>query len=137
MVIERPGPQHGNMERREFVRIRVALQVRYAYVGADGNRLPPGLSEGVSTNLSAGGILIQARIPDLAWVVELLTQRLSVAVSIMVPTEMEPIKALARAAWVETVDPVTHRCNLGLTFKEITREDQDRLCRFVIKTQLG
>ncbi len=136
MPIERL-PEPREMERREFVRIRVALAIRYAFVSIDGTRLPPGVSEGVSTNLSAGGLLLQAKIHDLAWVLELLTQKISVAVSVALPTEIEPVKALSRACWIETVDAATRRCNLGLQFKEITREDQDRIFRFVIKSQLG
>lgn len=132
-----PEPERGGSERREFVRVRMALSVRYAFVGADGNRLPPGISEGATANLSAGGLLLQGRVHDLAWVPELLTQRMAVAVSVALPTGIEPVKAVARACWIETVDPVSHRCSLGLRFKEITLEDQDRLFQFVIRSQLG
>ena len=124
-------------ERREFVRVSAVVPVRYSFLDVDGRRLPPGLSEGATTNLSASGMLLQARLGDLAWVQELLTQRLAVAVSVILPTEMEPVKALARAAWIETIEPDSRRCNLGLMFREITREDQVRLFRFVIRSQLG
>ena len=135
MAIERPDPEHS--ERRAFVRIRTSLPVRYAFVGLDGKRLPPGISEGSCANLSAGGLLLQAKIHDLAWGMDLLTQRTAVAVSIPLPALMEPVKALARAAWIETVDAVTHRCNLGLFFRENSQEDRDRLFQFVIREQLG
>ena len=124
-------------ERREFVRVSVVVPVRYAFLDAAGQRLPSGLSEGATTNLSASGMLLQGRLGDVAWTQELLTQRMAVAVSVVLPTEVEPVKALARAAWIETIDPASRRCNLGLLFREITREDQDRLFRFVIRAQLG
>ena len=137
MTFERHDPSSGDTERREFVRIRVALQIRYAFVGADGTRLPPGISEGASTNLSAGGLLLSGKLHEPAWAADLLSQKMAVAVSILLPTEAEPVKALARTAWIETIDPATRRCNMGLAFKEIPREDQDRIFRFVIKSQLG
>ena len=126
-----------DMERREFVRIRIAIPVRYAFLDVSGNRLPPGVSEASCVNLSAGGLLLQAKIPDFAWIAGLLTQKMAVAVSIPLPTEVEPVKGITRAAWIETVDADTHRCNLGLKFKEVAREDQDRIFRFVVKSQLG
>ena len=127
-----------DMERREFVRVAAAVPVRYAFLDAAGQRMgAQGLSEGATANLSAAGMLLMARLGDLAWTQELLTQRMAVAVSLLLPTEAEPVKALARASWIETIAPDTRQCNLGLTFREITREDQDRLFRFVIRSQLG
>lgn len=131
MVAER-----SEMERREFVRIRAALPVRYVFLDPKGDRLP-GVSEGASGNLSAGGLLLQGRIPDLSWVPELLTQRMAMALSISLPVEFRHVEAVARVAWIETVDPASHRCNLGLMFREITREDQDRVFRFVVRSQLA
>ena len=125
------------MERRGFVRIRMAVPVRYAFLDLNGNRLPPGISEASCVNMSAGGLLLQAKVPELAWVSDLLVQKMAVAVSIPLPAEVEPVKAITRAAWIETVDEKTHRCNVGLKFKEIAREDQDRIFRFVVKSQLG
>ena len=133
----KPDSAVKDMERREFVRVRVAIPVRYAFLDLNGNRLPPGLSEASCVNLSAGGLLLQAKIPELAWISDLLVQKMAVGLSIPLPTEVEPVKALSRAAWIETVDAATHRCNLGLRFKEIAREDQDKIFRFVVKSQLG
>lgn len=131
------GESPGEVERREFVRIRVALPVRYAFTDMDGTRLPPGLSEGSTMNVGAGGLLLQGRIHDLAWVTDLLTQRKAVALSFSLPGEFRPVQVLARVAWIETIAPDNGRCNLGLRFKEMPREEQDRISRFVIRTQLG
>jgi hypothetical protein len=129
--------ERGEMERREFVRIRAALPVRYVFLDSKGDRLPPGISEGASGNLSAGGLLLQGKIPDLSWVPELLAQRMAMVVSISLPAELHPIETVARVAWIETIEPASRRCNLGLMFREITREDQDRLFRFVVRSQLS
>ncbi len=130
------APKDTQAERREFVRIAVVLPVRYSFLDTAGQRMGS-LSEGATTNLSASGMLLQGRLGELAWVQELLTQRMAIAVSVVLPTEVEPVKALARAAWIESIDPASRRCNLGLMFREIAREDQDRLFRFVIRAQLG
>ena len=133
----KPNSAIKDMEHREFVRVRLAIAVRYAFLDMAGNRLPPGVSEASCVNISAGGLLLQARMPELAWISDLLTQKMAVAVSIPLPTEVEPVKGIARASWIETVDPANHRCNLGLKFKEIAREDQDKIFRFVVKSQIG
>ena len=125
------------MERRDFVRVRLTVPVRYAFLDLSGNRLPPGVSEGSCANLSAGGLLLQAKIHDLAWLPDLLTQKMAVAVSLALPTEAGDLKAITRAAWIESVDPESRRCNLGLRFREIAKEDQDRIFRFVIRAQLA
>ena len=133
--MEREAP--GQSDRREFVRVRTVLSVRYSFLGVDGAKLPPGVSEGSCANLSAGGLLLQGKLPDLAILPDLLTQKISVSLAIVLPTGVEPLKATARAAWVEAVDPVTKRCNLGLHFKDLSREDQDRLFQFVIRAQIS
>lgn len=125
------------MERRDFVRIRMAVPVRYAFVDAGGNRLPPGLSEGSTANLGSGGILLQGKIHDLAWVNDLLMRRIALALSVPIPAEYQPVQAMAKVAWLETIDPESRRCNMGLQFTEIGGEDQARLTRFVIRSQLG
>ena len=62
------GSGDKTMERREFVRVNAVVPVRYAFLDMNGQRLPPGLSEGATTNLSASGMLLQGRLGDLAWV---------------------------------------------------------------------
>ena len=130
-----PDPKES--ERREFVRVRLAVPVRYAFMDMGGTRLPPGVSEGSSVNLSGGGLLLQGKVHDLAWTTDLLTQRIGVALSIQLPGELAFVQALARVAWLEAIDPASKRCNLGLRFKELAREDQDRIQRFVIRSQMS
>jgi hypothetical protein len=56
-----------------------------------------------------------------------------VAVSLELPGSASPVRAIAKVAWLEAVDQNTEVCQLGLTFKEITGEDRDRILNLVIK----
>jgi hypothetical protein len=59
-------------------------------------------------------------------------EKVLVAVTIDVPGSPS-VQAIARVAWLEAVDQNTEVCQLGLTFKEITGEDRDRILDLVIK----
>ena len=86
-------------------------------------------------NVSGGGILLQGRIPDEGWVPDLLCERVIIGLEILFPDKQEPVRALGRVAWLETKDPKTMECQIGIKFREITRRDQDRLFQFVIENQ--
>ena len=124
-------------ENREFLRVKAQLTVRYRFLSE--HRTGPEFQvvfKGKSDNLSGGGFLLQGRIPDESWIPDLLVERIMVGVEIVLPDKQEPVRALARAAWVETVDQTTLECRLGLKFREITRRHQDRLFQFVIENHL-
>jgi c-di-GMP-binding flagellar brake protein YcgR len=122
-------------ERREFVRIKIDVPVRYKLlsksvdVGTD-------VYEGTTGDLSGGGLLLVGRISNPAWIVGLLTQKIVVGVNILLPASADPIKALCRVAWVEAAETEGGRVALGLKFKEISRDSLDEIFKFVIKAQL-
>jgi len=124
-------------DRREYIRIRSELNVRYKFLAAiipDQNL--DKIYEGKVTNISGSGIMILGPIPDSRWIPELLMQRMVIGINFMLPNEEEPIKTLTRAAWIETIDENAHICSLGLKFKEITTKDTDKIFRFIIRNQL-
>jgi c-di-GMP-binding flagellar brake protein YcgR len=124
-------------ERREFVRISVAIPVRYRFLCDEFDH--PELSkmrEGDTSNLSGGGLLLRATIPDLDWLPYLLSGRMRVGVNLVIPDCEMPVKALARVAWVEGLDEETAEASLGLVFREITRDARDEVLRYVIETRL-
>ncbi|NUN49932.1 MAG: PilZ domain-containing protein [Candidatus Brocadiae bacterium] len=126
-----------DQERREFVRVRVQIPVRYKFLSK--LRTGPELEEvfeGTTTNVGGGGLLLLGRIPVLDWIPDLLMSRIVLGVNLLLPQEESPIKALTRVAWVETFDEATMKCNLGLRFKEITQSDKDRIFKFVIRVQM-
>lgn len=124
-------------ERREFVRVRVQIPVRYKFLSKTRTGVEmDDVYEGVTTNVGGGGLLLLGRIPVVDWIPELLMQKIVLGVNLLLPHDEAPIKALTRVAWVETFDESTKKCNLGLRFKEITQADKDRIFKFVIKVQM-
>ena len=124
-------------ERREFVRVRVQIPVRYKYLCKTRNEQEmEEVYEGTTTNLGGGGLLLLGRVPKVDWIPELLMQKIVIGVNLLLPQDEMPIKALTRVAWVETFDETTMKCNMGLKFKEITQADKDRIFKFVIKVQM-
>jgi len=125
-------------EKREFVRVKVAIPVRYKFLSRD-VEFATGIDEiyeGSTANLSGGGILLKARIPDVAWLAPLLTERIVIGVNILLPRDEVPVKALTRVAWIEAIEEDTQKCQLGLRFKEIGQDDLDRILQYIIRCQM-
>ena len=125
-------------EKREFVRVRVALSIRYKFLSSDVAFAPEAdeIYEGSTNNLSGGGLLLKARIPDLQWLAPLLMERIVLGINIHLPHDEMPVKALTRVTWIEAVEEGTQKCLLGLRFKEISQDDQDRILRYIIRCQM-
>ncbi len=124
-------------ERREYVRVSTEVPVRYRFLSHDPAFPATGDYEGVTQDLSGGGLLLQATVPDPDWISGLLTERVFFGIEIDLPGDSEPVRALTRAAWVRSVEGEETACLVGLRFKEITRGDLDRIFGFVIKRKLA
>lgn len=125
-------------EKREFVRVGVAVPVKFRLISQSRDvTVPEDYLEGETQNIGAGGILLVGPIPYSDFITELLTQRVVIGVRIFLPGEDKPVEALARVAWLEAIDQEENRCSLGLAFKEITSEAQDTLFRFIISSRMG
>jgi c-di-GMP-binding flagellar brake protein YcgR len=123
-------------ERREYVRVSAEVKVRYRFLSHDPAFAATDPCDGVATNLSGGGLLLNAKVGDADWIPALLTERIFLGVEIELPGQAEPVRALTRAAWVETIDAASGDCQMGLRFKEITRGDLDRVFRYVIGKEM-
>ena len=125
-------------EKREFVRIGVAVPVEYRLISQSPDvSVPEGSMKGETQNIGAGGMLLVGPIPHAELITELLTQKVVVGVRIFLPGEEKPVEALARTAWLEAIDEEESKCSLGLAFKEITSDAQDTLFRFIISSRMG
>ena len=91
-------------ERREFVRVRTNLAVRYKFLSRSGEDMTGDIQEGISRNLGGGGLLLEGRIPDLEWIPDLLMQKIVIGINLVMPDADEPVKALTRVAWVESLE---------------------------------
>lgn len=124
-------------ERREFVRVKLEIPIRYKFIApyVKDERIERSY-EGTTSNISGAGLLLKGPIPDFNWIPDLLLAKMVIGVNISLPTEMDPIKVLVRIAWVEALEEQTHYCTMGLKFKEITREDQDKILKYIIRSQM-
>jgi c-di-GMP-binding flagellar brake protein YcgR len=124
-------------ERREFVRVKVEVPVSFKFLCK--TKQEPEMAQiytGVTSNLSGGGLLLVGKIPVLAWVPDLLMQKIVVGINLHLPAEDMPMKALTRVAWIETIDETSLQSAFGLRFKEITTADRDKIFKFVIRAQM-
>ncbi len=124
-------------DRREFIRVRVSVPVRYKFLydvidHPDLDRI----WEGTTSNLSGSGLLLKVRIPEMSWVTLLLTGKMKVGVNLILPTYELPVKALCRVSWMESMDPATQRMPVGLSFREIGRQAKDEIVQYIVKTQM-
>ncbi len=130
-------PMVHSSERRQFIRVSAEVPVRFKFIETGGEKRDASAHEGTTTNLSAAGMLLLGKVPVLAWIIDLLTQKLVMGVNLLLPGDERPVRALARVVWVETIDEATQRCAMGVLFREIEKEDQDRIFRFVIRSQMA
>jgi c-di-GMP-binding flagellar brake protein YcgR len=125
-------------EKREFVRVGVAVPVKYRFLSQSPDVVVPGgYLQGETQNISAGGILLIGPIPSREIMSDLLIRRVLVGVRVFLPGEEKPVEALARVAWLEAINEKESTCSLGLAFKEITSVAQDVLFRFIIGSRLA
>ncbi len=125
------------MERRQFVRVRMEVPIRYKLVRPTGEKVVEDLFEGSTVNISTGGVLLDGKLPDPSYVVELLAQRIRIALNMAIPGDTAPVKAIARAAWIERLEEKSGIFPMGLSFDEISDGDRSRIQRFTIKSQIG
>ena len=122
-------------ERRRYVRVKASVRVRYKFYHCFNETPSSEVCEALTENIGTGGIFLRGKIPEAEWVPELLQHRMVLALKIFLPTEQEPVKGLARVAWIEGMEE-GESWAMGLEFQEMSTEDRDKLTLFVIKTQL-
>lgn len=123
--------QDSRQEQRNFVRIDSSLPVKYRFVSLSPDFNDDRVYEGRTDNIGGGGLLLTGQVPAVDWITELLMEKIRLAVTIELPGGK--VKAIARVAWLEAIDQNTEVCQLGLTFKEITSENRDKILDLVIK----
>ncbi len=124
--------ENPRQEQRQFVRVASSLPVKYRFVSSDPEYNDERVREGLTDNVGGGGLLLTGLVPSVDWITELLMEKVVLAVTIGLPDASE-VQAIARVAWLEAIDQNTEVCQLGLTFKEITNDDRDRILNLVIK----
>jgi c-di-GMP-binding flagellar brake protein YcgR len=123
-------------EKREFVRVPIEMAVRYKYLSRALDLGDDTVYEGTTRNLSGAGLLLIGKLPKPEWITPLLMEKIVVGINLLLPSAEEPIKALTRVAWIEAIQEGQDRVAFGLKFKEITKQSQDDIFRYVIRSQM-
>ena len=124
-------------EKRDFIRVKVSVPVKYKLIMSEIVHVAMDLiHDGTTSNLSGGGLLLRARIPQLDWLPLLLTGKMKIGVNLILPTSQLPVKALTRVSWIEGLEEGTQKANFGLRFTEITLDAQEEILRYIIKSQM-
>ncbi len=89
--------------------------------------------EGTTQNLSIGGMLLVGPIPRLEWLKDLLVGRMDVGVNLQLPGHENPVKALTRVSWLESVDGEAISMRIGLRFLEMPADCRRVLSDFLMK----
>ena len=122
--------------KRDFVRVATDIPVRYKFLSKTVQVDQEGIFQGVTNSISGTGLLLIGKLPGFSWIPGLLTHEIVLGVNIMLPALDHPVKALAQVAWIERIQKGSDKCPMGIKFHEITKEHQDVLLKFVIKSQI-
>ena len=124
-------------ERREFIRVTTEIPVAYKFFSTTGELEFDDILEGVTSNISRDGMLLQGKHLQKNMAAPLLLGKIVIGVNLFLPNQEDPVKALSRVKWIEAGDEQGADSSLmGLNFKEITKESIDKILKFIISTQM-
>ena len=123
-------------EKSEFIHLQTDIPVRYKFLSKTVPVDSEGIFEGTSRSLSSHGLMLSGKVPGMSWIPGLLMGEILIGINMLFPHLDAPIKALARVAWIEAFEKGSEKCALGLKYKEITKEGQDEILRYIIKAQI-
>jgi hypothetical protein len=118
------------MDKRIHPRFQLQTPIKYKFISRSMNHNSSKMDliyEGVTTNISEGGLLFVVTLPELEWVTELLLQKMIMGVNLIF--EDAPVKALCRTCWIGSIGMIeeTYRSTIGLEFKDISHENRERI----------
>ena len=122
-------------DRREYFRLPLGVNVEYKFLTREIAGSDSGATyQGITTDLSAGGMLLHARLPDRNWLGDLLSQERFIGMQIKLPNLPGPIRALCRVVWLSPVEDEGETYAMGVEFHSITESDRDTVTEFIIRS---
>jgi PilZ domain-containing protein len=119
-------------DRRDFPRLKRSVPVRYKFLSSTVRE--PAMDrvcDGVTQNISMGGLLLVGPVPRLEWMKDLLLGRINVGVNLLIPNLETPVKVLTRVAWIEAMDEQAISLRIGLRILEVPAEHRKILSDFL------
>jgi len=124
-------------EKRQFIRLPLAVAVRYKFLSREMRADDmDAVHEGVSQNVGAGGLLLRGKLPDAGWLSKLLTRKMYIGINLILPSTDRPVKALCRVIWSSALESDNGMVVMGLEFQEITNSDRDTITQYIIRAQM-
>ena len=123
-------------ERKGFVKVSMDVPVRYKFLSKTIEVKDKEVHEGHTNNVSGSGLVLIAKIPDGETLTRLLTNELLAGLNILLPSQDETIKALARLTFIEAMPEMPGKCGLSLKFLDMPKENSDQILRYTIRAQI-
>ena len=126
-------------ERRHFKRLVVRLPVRFLFIDAEDKKELTETRSGHTVDISGGGLLLEMDELNEEWIKELISGMIRVGLELKVPTSSEPIRTLAKVAWMtkrKEPEEDQKKYLLGLNFVDITEKDRDKVLEYVVTAYL-
>jgi hypothetical protein len=119
-------------DRRDYPRLKKSVSVRYKFLSSTvKDPAMERICDGVTQNISMGGLLLVGPVPRLDWLKDLLLGRINIGVNLVVPAQVYPIKVLTRVAWLEATDEQAMNMRIGLRILEVPPDQRKALSDFL------
>jgi len=127
MIFRKKDPRQ---ERRRYIRLKSVFPVQFQILSLDEAKSLSGCLQGFTSNISKGGICLQANnlIPALAEPLDKRRARLSL--DIQMPLTGRSVRAMARIAWMQSVAGCPNSYLIGLSYEKIDPLQNSRLIRY-------
>ena len=122
--------------RKDYVKISVDVSVRYKFLSKTIEVKDKEVHEGHTNNISGSGLMLIVKIPDGETLNGLLTNEIMAGLNILLPSQDEAIKALAKLAFIEALPEMPGKCGLSLRFLDMPKESSDQILRYTIRSQI-
>ena len=122
--------------RKEFVKLSTEIPLRYKFLCKVADLGCDQVFEGYTQSIAGEGCLLVGKLPSFNWIPGLLMGKILIGANLVLPSLDVPIKALCRMAWIEELTEGSDRATMGLRFEDITKENQDEVMKYIIKTQM-
>jgi hypothetical protein len=118
-------------EKRRYIRLDTVFPVLFRLESPDKKTFFSAWLQGFTSNLSKGGICLSVNNvpPDL---IKLLKDRkANVSLEIELPIFRKPVRALARATWIEEIKGSVNKYSIGLCYEDINQQQNSNLMFYI------
>lgn len=121
-------PEASFAEQRQYVRMSTVFPVEVESVAEAGEKVPSVFFQGFTRDISVGGMCLEIKLLGKGIEERHLVPDAKLALTINTPFEKEPIRALARIAWLRRQDePLPVRYLIGAAYTEIDDKARRRI----------